>query len=89
MTDCASQLKQTFGISHPELLEEVRMHGSAVTFLPGNTMIDYGAYIKTVPLVVSGSVKVIRGNEEGNEVFLYYLQPGETCAMSLPFDTPS
>ncbi|WPP49707.1 Crp/Fnr family transcriptional regulator [Catalinimonas niigatensis] len=78
-----NQFRQAFHISHPELLQEIEKYGKAMTFLPGETIINYGNYIKVVPLILSGSVKVIKEDEEGKEVFLYYLKPGETCAMSL------
>lgn len=78
-----NQIRQLFHISHPELLQEVEKYGKAMAFPPGETIINYGNYIKTVPLILSGSVKVIKEDEEGKEVFLYYLKPGQTCAMSL------
>lgn len=44
---------------------------------------DYGNYIKLVPLVVEGAVRVTREDpEEGRELLLYFLQPGEACSMS-------
>ncbi|MGB3779072.1 MAG: Crp/Fnr family transcriptional regulator [Tunicatimonas sp.] len=79
------QLRQVFHIGSVDLSEEIVRHGTVHRFLPGDTLIDYGRYIKTVPLVLSGSVKVIRQDEAGREVFLYYLKPGETCAMSLTY----
>jgi len=44
---------------------------------------DPGKFIKLIPIVLEGSIKVIRTDEEGKELFLYYLEPGETCALSL------
>jgi CRP/FNR family transcriptional regulator len=46
-------------------------------------LMDIGSKINTIPMIISGSVKVMREDEEGRELLLYYLQPGETCAMSL------
>jgi CRP/FNR family transcriptional regulator len=43
---------------------------------------DYGGFIKLVPLVVSGVIKVVREDENGNEIFLYFIQGGESCTMS-------
>ncbi|MDF9797566.1 CRP/FNR family transcriptional regulator [Catalinimonas alkaloidigena] len=76
-------IKQVFHISHPELLREIQHYGKWLPFAPGDTIINYGNFIKTVPLIISGTVKVIKEDEEGKEVFLYYLKSGETCAMSL------
>lgn len=36
-----------------------------------------------VPFVLKGILKVSRVDDAGNEVFLYYLEEGETCAMSI------
>ena len=36
-----------------------------------------------VPIVLEGSIKIMRMDEDGKELFLYYLEPGETCALSL------
>lgn len=44
---------------------------------------EYGGYPKFIPLLVSGALKITRQNEEGKELFLYNLLPGQTCAMTL------
>jgi len=49
----------------------------------GDMLMDIGAVIDTVPLIISGTIKVMREDDEGNEILLYYLHAGETCAMSL------
>ena len=49
----------------------------------GDLLMDVGTKISTIPMIISGSVKVMREDEEGNELLLYYLHSGETCAMSL------
>ena len=49
----------------------------------GNTMLNIGQAIRAVPLVISGSFKVSRMNEEGMEMLLYYVKEGESCAMTL------
>lgn len=43
---------------------------------------DIGSYVKIIPLIIEGTIKVSREDEDGNELFLYYLRPGETCSMS-------
>lgn len=49
----------------------------------GNILMDYGRRIERIPLLFSGSVQVFRRDEEGREVFLYYLSAGDACAISL------
>lgn len=47
------------------------------------TLISPGEEILFVPIVTKGAIRIMRQNEEGNEVFLYHIYPGETCAMAL------
>jgi CRP/FNR family transcriptional regulator len=49
----------------------------------GTYLIRPGEYIRSVPIIVSGSVKIIRSDQEGREALLYYLGGVDTCAMSL------
>ncbi len=44
---------------------------------------DIGQYIKMVPLLVSGVIRVLREDSDGNELLLYFLQDGDTCAMTM------
>ena len=39
-------------------------------------------YIKSIPIVLSGSIKVIRTDDKGREILLYYIKPAESCVMS-------
>lgn len=48
----------------------------------GDILIDYGDEIKFVPMVLEGTVKVLRQAGEDQEIFLYYLMSGDTCAAS-------
>jgi CRP/FNR family transcriptional regulator len=70
-------------INNTELLNKIEQHGIYKEVKAGDTLMEFGQFIKSVPLIVSGCIKVLRQDEEGNELFLYYLYPGETCAMSL------
>jgi CRP/FNR family transcriptional regulator, anaerobic regulatory protein len=49
----------------------------------GELLMDVGGYIKFMPLVLNGLIKVMREDKEGNEILLYYLESGNTCAMSM------
>ncbi len=64
------------------LQEEIVLVGKLLFFKAGETILDFGSYVRLVPLVVEGSIKVVREGEEGREIFLYYLQPGQSCTMS-------
>ena len=43
---------------------------------------DYGKYIHMMPLIISGTVKVLRMDESGQEILLYYLSTNESCSMA-------
>jgi len=65
------------------LQEAIAQVGEEHDFEPGETILDYGDYIRFVPLVLDGTIKVLRqSSESGHELFLYYLNAGETCAMA-------
>ena len=69
-------------IAEKALQEEIIQVGKIMHFQTDEVIMDYGNYIKLVPLVIEGSIKVMREDDHGNEVFLYYLEKGETCSMS-------
>lgn len=69
-------------IAEVKLQEEIVDVGKIMSFERGEVIMDFGSYIKLMPLVIEGSIKVVREDEQGNEVFLYYLEPGQTCSMS-------
>lgn len=69
-------------INELALQEAIAESGELHEFKAGEIIMDYGDYIRFVPLVIEGSIKVLRQSENGNELFLYYLNGGETCAMA-------
>lgn len=66
-----------------DLVEGIKEQAEYRHVSEGDLLIDIGSVIESIPMIVSGSVKVMREDEDGNELLLYYVQPGETCAMSL------
>ncbi len=70
-------------LTDPKLLDRLLEKGQFSTFEPGKTLMEPGQFVKAVPLVLEGSIKIMRMDEEGKELFLYYLEAGETCALSL------
>ncbi|MEM1218386.1 MAG: Crp/Fnr family transcriptional regulator [Bacteroidota bacterium] len=83
-SDLPSLLKNHFPFfSEPALQDAIADHGQLLHFKAGEIIMDYGSYIKLMPLVIQGSIKVNREDEEdGKELFLYYLTAGDTCSMS-------
>ena len=70
-------------LTDPKLLDRLLEKGQFSTIEPGKTLMEPGQFVKAVPLVLEGSIKIMRMDEEGKELFLYYLEAGETCALSL------
>ncbi|PHO02036.1 Crp/Fnr family transcriptional regulator [Rhodobacteraceae bacterium 4F10] len=46
-------------------------------------IIDIGSYITSIPLLLSGAIKILREDKEGDDLVLYYIEKGDTCAMTL------
>lgn len=70
-----------FSISS-SLLEKLKKEGTIKTFPPDAVLIDENDYIKFVPIVLNGSIKVFKLDDDGREMLLYYIKPGESCVMS-------
>lgn len=70
-------------ITDKDLKMEIAQVGKVMNFKEGDIIMDYGSFITHVPLMVKGTVKVVREDEEeGKELLLYYLSAGDTCSMS-------
>lgn len=74
-------LQQTFA-SSPELLEKLYAHGIPKSYEAGSIILNENASIHAIPIVVKGVMKVIRTEEDGREILLYYIKAGESCIMS-------
>ncbi|MCB9284664.1 MAG: Crp/Fnr family transcriptional regulator [Lewinellaceae bacterium] len=74
-------LKQALSPLHAGLRQEILDKGIMQDFEPGVNLIREGQYIKVVPLVLSGLIKVVSSFEE-RELLLYYIEPAQSCIMS-------
>jgi CRP/FNR family transcriptional regulator len=70
------------GLFHTLLNKEAYASGQVKLFPAGTVILNINAYIKSLPIVLSGSLKVIKTDDEGKEILLYYIKPGESCIMS-------
>ncbi|MGB3074587.1 MAG: Crp/Fnr family transcriptional regulator [Chitinophagales bacterium] len=68
--------------SLPEINKKLTEYSIARTFSEGDVILHENAYIKSIPIVTSGSVRVMRVDEDGKEILLYYIRSGESCIMS-------
>ena len=66
----------------PALIKEMQELGEVKHFKEGDLIIDYGKYIRMMPLIVKGTIKVLRKDERGKEILLYYLSSHEACSMA-------
>ncbi|SEL10190.1 CRP/FNR family transcriptional regulator, anaerobic regulatory protein [Aquimarina amphilecti] len=66
-----------------ELLEEISKVSVTKEVLEGDILIKPGSYIKSMPLIINGAIKILREDQEGDELLLYFLEKGDTCAMTL------
>lgn len=65
-------------ISDRKLLDKIADVGQLMSLKQGTTILDYGQYIKLVPIVLDGIIKVTQQGEDG-DILLYYLSNGNTC----------
>lgn len=66
-----------------ELLNEISKQGLVKHIPEGQMLQDIGDFIKYMPLLIDGTIKIIREDDNGREVLLYYLERGDTCAFAL------
>lgn len=69
-------------IFEKELIEEIINVGILRTIHSNEILIDIGDKMTHVPLILSGVVKIIREDDNGDEIALYFLEKGDTCAIS-------
>ena len=69
-------------ILEKNLIKEIIEVGTLGTIQKGGVFIDYGDKLTHTPLITSGALRIMFQDEKGNETPMYYLEKGETCAMS-------
>lgn len=70
-------------IFEPALIAEITSVAKLVEFKEADVLIDIGRYIKTMPLLIRGAIKIMREDFDEGELLLYFIERGETCAMTL------
>ena len=69
-------------VFEPELLAEIEKYGTLAKLDKDDLLIDVGTKITQVPLLLNGAVKIVREDKNGDEIVLYFLERGDTCAIS-------
>lgn len=83
MKDIGPILNQRFPFFGTELLNEIEQRGLIQEVTAGEEILREGQFIKSFPLILEGSLRVIRTDKNGRELLLYFLNPGEVCSMAL------
>lgn len=76
-------LKNIFPNFSDELIATIEKNGSLQDFEAGTILMRTGQYIKNTVLITKGKIKIYREGEDGGEFLMYYLQPGQACAISM------
>lgn len=77
------EIRTTFPSFENDLLENLEHKARIKTFEAGENILKTGQYFKSILLVVEGLIKVYREDEQGNEYFMHYLEPGQACILSM------
>lgn len=68
--------------SSPQLLEKLQQFSIKKNYAAGDVILNENSHIRSIPMVTKGTLKVIRTEEDGREILLYYIKAGESCIMS-------
>ena len=74
--------EQLESIFEKELIQELFQFGDVKYFSAGDVIMDYGKYVRMMPIILSGTVKVFRKDDNGREILLYYLSDNESYSMA-------
>jgi CRP/FNR family transcriptional regulator, anaerobic regulatory protein len=69
-------------IFEKDLIDELEKKAKKISVKPGETILDIGETVRVMPVIVSGTVKISRVDENGKEILLYYVGSNESCAMT-------
>ena len=77
-------LKETYGtIFEENLIEEIAEVSLLRDFKEDDVLINFGEYIKKMPLLINGAIKILREDFDEGELLLYFIEKGDTCAMTM------
>lgn len=79
-----TELEEAYGfLFEKELIDDIAENGSLKKVCAGEKIIEIGDYVTAMPLLLKGAVKILREDSDGDELLLYFLERGDTCAMTL------
>lgn len=78
------ELRLNYGyLFEEELINEIHSIGIYKEFKSQTTIINTNSSIISIPLLLEGAIKILREDVNGDELVLYYLEKGDTCAVTL------
>ena len=83
MTPSPQEIQKHFPSFDDSLAETISQIGTWKTFREGDVLMKKGQYIRSTLLIIQGRVKLYRMGDSGEEFFMYYIEPGEACALSI------
>lgn len=82
--DVSTLIEESFaGVFEPELINEIVEVATLVEFDENDILIDFGQYMRAMPLLMKGAIKIMREDFDEGELLLYFLEKGDTCAMTM------
>lgn len=75
--------QELFPQFEPGLLGVIEKEAVQRSYNAGDIIMRTGQFIKSTALVLAGQIKIYRENPEGGEFLMYYLGPGQACAVSM------
>lgn len=85
----SDDLKKIFPSFSDELINEIEINATRQSYKAGDVIMRTGQYINNTLLILKGQIKIYREGENGGEFLMYYLQPGQACAVSMICATKS
>ena len=79
----ANLLNEFDYIFDKDLIRSISEVGILMNFNKDDIIIDLEQELNYIPLLLQGHIKVLREDDKGNEILIYVLEAGDTCAMSL------
>ncbi len=71
------------GVFEPALMDEIVAHAQHMLVPEGTMLMDVGQQMEAIPLLLSGAIKIMRLDQDGDEILLYFLESGDSCALSM------
>lgn len=81
MIDAGQKIREHLSFLGKDLLEEMTRSAIIKEIPEGTEILREGQYIRAVPLVIEGLIKVYSRFED-KELLLYYIEPFQSCIMS-------